>query len=106
FICYRVEKGEIQGTDVSGLHLAVVAHIPGNILKGDWTVAVFVDERATAQQKEALLAAWTGKLGGPLADLAQLIGEVKGVYAAPIDFRLERGRGMLRVGEAIEARME
>jgi predicted metal-binding membrane protein len=38
-----------------------------------------VDERATPEQRDLLLGAFTGKLGGPLADLAQLVGSVKGV---------------------------
>jgi len=105
FICYRVERGTIRGVDVSGLCIAGVAHIPGNILKGNWRVALFVDERATPVQKDALVDAWAGHLGGPLADLAQLIGEVVGVYSAPIEFRLEGGKGTLRIGEVVEAEM-
>ena len=105
FICYRVDKGQVRGVDVSGLCIAGVAHIPGNILKGNWKLALYVDDRATPQQKEALVDAWAGKLGGPLGDLAQLIGEVLGVYSAPIDFRLEQGKGTLRIGNALDAEM-
>src|SRR4029434_9457928 len=67
---WHVDKGTINGVDVSGLTLATLNHIPGNILKGNWRILVFVDDKATSQQKEALVAAFTGKLGGPIADLA------------------------------------
>ena len=60
---------------MSGLALVGVGHIPGNILEGNWREAVLVDDRATEEQTEALLDAFGGKLGGPLADLAQLVGE-------------------------------
>ena len=106
FLFYRIDRGNIRGVDVSGLCIGGVAHIPGNILKGNWKVALYVDERATPQQKEALVNAWAGKLGGPLADLAQLIGEVLGVYSAPIEFRLDKGKGTLKVGSIVEAEME
>jgi hypothetical protein len=105
-VAYNIKKGSIEGTDVAGLTLAVMAHIPGNILLGNWKVAVFVDERATAQQQEAMLKVWTGQLGGPIADFAKLIGEVVAVQRAPITFALHEGKGTLKVGSTAEAVME
>jgi len=104
-LAWCVDKGTINNVDVSGLTLAVMAHIPGNVLKGNWRVVVYVDAKATAQQQEALLNVWTGKLGGPVADLAQLIGEVVGVEQVPITFKIEGGKGTLQIGQAIQAEM-
>lgn len=105
FIAYRISKGSIRGVDVSGVAFAIVAQVPGNILKGNWKVVVYVHNKAKPAQKQAILDAWTGKLGGPLADLAKLIGEVKGVYDAPIQFRLNKGKGIIKIGETLEAKM-
>ncbi|MFQ5961756.1 MAG: DUF1326 domain-containing protein, partial [Candidatus Methylomirabilales bacterium] len=104
-IAWCVDKGTVNNVDVSGLTLAALAHIPGNALKGNWRVVVYVDAKATPQQQEALLNVWTGKLGGPVADLAQLIGEVAGVEQVPITFKVEGGRGTLQIGQAIQAEM-
>jgi len=103
---YHVDKGMADGVDVSGLVLAAIAHIPGNVLAGNWKGAFFVDDRATAEQEEALLNAFTGKLGGPLADLAQLWGEVVSVERAPITFEVQEGKGTLKIGSVVEADME
>ena len=84
--------------DVSGLTLALLPHIPGNILQGNWKVAVFVDGAVTDEQEEALLNVFTGKLGGPVADFASLVGEVVSVERAPITFTVEEGKGSLRIG--------
>ncbi len=105
FVAYRIEKGTIRGIDVAGVPFVIVARIPGNILKGNWKVVVYMGDKATAAQKQAILDAWTGKLGGPLADLAQLIGEVLGVHDAPVDFRAEKGKGTLKVAQRVEAEM-
>ncbi len=105
FIAYRIDKGTVRGVDVSGLHIAGIAHIPGNILKGNWKLALYVDQKASPQQKEALVDAWAGKLGGPLGDLAQLVGEVVGVYSAPFDFKLHKGKGTLKIGDVVEAEL-
>ena len=73
---WHIDQGTIDGVDVSGRIVAIAAFIPGNVLKGNWKVAAFVDDGASDEQQEALLAVWTGKRGGPVADLAQLFGEV------------------------------
>jgi hypothetical protein len=105
-LCYHYDKGEINGVGVAGLTLGLVVHIPGNVLKGNWKVAAHVDSKATPKQKEAILAAHTGKLGGPLAELSPLIGQVVGVYDVPIDFNVVEGKGTLRIGEAVSAEMQ
>ena len=63
------------------------------------------DGKATPAQQHALLNAFGGKLGGPLTDLAGLIGEVVKVYPVPIEHRVEGGKGTLRVGNVLEAEM-
>jgi len=107
FVAYHFDKGVIRGVDVSGLSITNVAHIPGNVLQGNWRVAVFVDGRASEDQMAAILEAYTGKLGGPLADLAGLIGEVVDVQRAPIRHEVKGGHGVLQVGDdAVSAEME
>jgi hypothetical protein len=105
FLAYRIDKGTIGGVDVSGIPFALICQIPGNVLKGNWKVVVYMSSKAKPAQKQAILDAWTGKLGGPLADLAKLVGEVKGVYDAPIQFKLNKGKGTIKIGEKVEAAM-
>jgi len=97
-LSWHMDNGTIDGVDVSGLSLALLPHIPGNILQGNWKVAVFVDDAATDEQQEALLNVFTGKLGGPVADFAALVGEVVSVERAPITFTVEGGQGSVRIG--------
>ena len=64
-VAYHIDTGEISGLDVSNLSLVIVAHIPGNVLAGNWEVVVLVDSRATEEQREAVLAAFTGQARRP-----------------------------------------
>jgi len=100
---YHYDRGDINGIDVSGLTLALVNQISGNIMQGNWKVVAYVDNRATPEQKAAILAAHTGQLGGPLADFAKLIAEVGGVYDAPIQFGVAAGKATIRIGEVLSA---
>jgi hypothetical protein len=106
-VAYGIERGRIRELDVSGLNLVLICHIPGNVLAGNWQIVALVDERGTPEQREALLDAFTGKLGGPLGDLWEaLIGEVKGVEFVPIDHQVRDGSGTLRIPELVDAAME
>lgn len=105
-LAYHFIKGEIDGVDVSGLTVAATARIPGNVLNGNWKQAVYVDDKASDEQMEALLAVLKGEKGGPLAELAQLVGEVVGVERAPIVFEMREGKGRFAVGDVVHAEME
>ena len=105
-LAYRFDTGMIDGVDVAGRTLALVSHIPGNILAGNIRVAVYLDEGASDAQERALLEVYTGKLGGPIADFAKLFGEVVSVERAPIAFDVNEGRGTLKVGEVSYAELE
>lgn len=105
FVAYHIDRGQIKGQDVSGLSLVLIAQIPGNVLAGNWRVVVYVDDRATPAQGEALLSAFGGALGGPLADLAQLVGERVAIHTAPIEHRVENGKGTIRISKVLDAEM-
>jgi hypothetical protein len=105
-LAWHIEKGQVNGVDVAGRTVAGVAYIPGNVLKGNWKVAVYIDDGASAAQKEGLIQVYTGKLGGPVAQLASLIGQVVAVESVPITFTVKEGKGAVRIGTVAEAEME
>ena len=68
-VAWHIDKGTVNGVDVSDRTIAMIAHVPGNILQGNWKAAVYLDQRVSGAQEEALLGVYTGKLGGPVAEL-------------------------------------
>ena len=104
-MAWHFDKGTIDGVDVSGLTFAGVMDIPGNVLAGNWRAMVYIDDKSTPEQEEALLNLYTGKLGGPVADLVKLIGEVVGVERVPIIFNLDGVSGSVKIGDAAEAEL-
>jgi hypothetical protein len=103
---WHIDQGRIDGLDVSGLTVAGVNHIPGNVLKGNWQVLLFVDDRATPEQHAALVEVFTGRGGGPMKDLAGLYGQILAVEKAPIRFEVVEGKGTLGIGRTVEAEMQ
>jgi len=91
---------------VTGRTIAMAAHIPGNVLKGGIRAALYVDDGASDEQHQAMLDVFSGKLGGPVEELAKLIGEVVSVERVPITFAVNEGRGTLQIASAASAELE
>ena len=67
---------------------------------------MFVDEQASDEQMEKLTAVFGGQLGGPMAGLAPLVGEMLGVERAPIEVVDDGLRHSVRIGDAIDFEIE
>jgi hypothetical protein len=103
---WHIDKGTVNDMDVSGRTFGFVAHIPGNVLDGNWRIVVFLDDEATDEQQQALVDVWTGKLGGPVADLAQLVGEIMGTERVSITYEVEGMKGTMKYGDYASATLE
>ena len=105
-LVFNITEGEVEGTDISGLKVAAIADTPKVMTEGNWRLGVFVDENATDEQADKLVKVFTGQLGGPMAGLAPLVGEMLGVERAAIDVRDDGVRHSVRVGDAIDFEIE
>jgi hypothetical protein len=63
-LVFHVDSGEVDGVDVSGLSLGVLADTPPVMFEGNWRVGVFMDEAASQEQADKLGAVFSGQLGG------------------------------------------
>lgn len=96
---WDIDQGFIDGVDVAGLRAVSVSQHAGQRNAGArQRVVIIVDEKATAQQSDALVAAFTGSLGGPLEELTELLGELLAVEHSPIMLRREGRMTTLAVG--------
>jgi hypothetical protein len=105
-VAWYLEKGNIDRVDVSGLMTVSVSHHGGHRRGGRARVALFIDERADDKQEKVLVKAFTGKLGGPLRELAQLTDEVTEVERAKIKFTSDGRSTKLAVGSKVSANMK
>jgi hypothetical protein len=84
----QVERGSFSEVPLNGLTFIVLGLTPEEMGKGNWSVGLVIDERATAAQRDAIVAIASGAAGGPMAPLSGLIGKFLGAEQAPI--RIER----------------
>ena len=102
----RVDEGEVEGTDVSGLTVAAIIDSPKVMSDGGWRLGVFVDAAASDEQVEKLGAVFSGALGGPMQALLPLVGENLGMERAPIEVRENGLRHSVRIGEVVDFEIE
>ncbi len=85
-LAYHIKSGQYGNISLYGLNVVALADFQGNIWAGNTkaNIAVFFDESANDEQREALNMIFTGKAGGFMAEFAKLIGEVRGIEYAPV----------------------
>src|SRR5215204_1197175 len=105
-LVYHIDSGEIDGVDVSGLTVAVLADRPRVMADGNWRVGLFMDAAASQEQADKLGAVFSGQLGGPLEAFAGLISENLGVEVAPIEYADDGRRHRVKIGDFAEIEIE
>jgi hypothetical protein len=103
---YHVQRGQIDGVDVSGRSVSIVVDSPKQMLDGGWRVGVIIDDKASKEQADKLTGVFAGQAGGPMANLAPLIGELLGIERLPIDYADDGNRHRIRIGDAIAIEVE
>jgi hypothetical protein len=105
-IGWHIDKGNFGDTRLDGFNTALFVHTPGHMLQTKWKVALYVDQKADAKQRDALTKIFSGGAGGHLAALGPLIGEVLGVKSATIDYRANGKNRSLTIPQVAQMEIE
>ena len=103
---WHIDKGSFGDVTLDGLNVMLAVYSPGHMLQVKWRVALYLDERATQAQRDALTQIYAGQAGGHPAVLASFVGQVLGVKSVAIDYRAEGKQRSLRVPNLAEAEIE
>ena len=85
-MAFQIERGGYGTVSLDGLGFIILGLTPEAMGKGNWSVGVITDERATPEQREAITAIASGSAGGPMAAASGLVGKFLGAESAPIRF--------------------
>lgn len=101
-LAFHVDRGDVEGVDVSGLTFALVIDSPPTMSDGGWKLGVVLDGAATDDQAAALGRVLGGELGGPPAILGPLLGEMAGMERAAAAWQQSDGTFSVRFGDLID----
>lgn len=94
---YHVDEGEYNGIDLSGLSHIIMCYTPREMKWHDWSMAHYYDNKATPEQREAMLNIFKGKAGGPAEDLNAAMAVDLGTVGADIMFERTKGSRTARI---------
>jgi hypothetical protein len=102
-IGYAVKDGRFGNLSLDGVRAVVAARYPNAIHEGNGHVVLFIDEKATPQQADALVSILSGKMGGmPWEALAGTIARFDGPIRKPVEIHVNGERSTVRVQDAID----
>lgn len=108
----QIDEGHHGDTRLDGLRIAAIFKWPGPIHEGNGEAIAFVDEKADANQREALLRIMTGQDTDPFATMfavyASTVTKMHEPVFTPIDLELdvEGRRGRISVPNYIDTNGE
>jgi hypothetical protein len=94
---FHINDGSFGAVSLNSLNAAMIARTPGPMANGNWAVALYIDERADEQQRQALQTIFSGSAGGPLSALAPLISTMLGAKVVPITFNVSGKRRSVEI---------
>lgn len=105
-VAWHVDRGKFNGVLLNDLNVALAVRSPGNMIQGNWQAALYIDDRATTGQKDALMRIFTGQAGGHPAMLVSLVTQFLGAKSLPIEYQAQGKRRSLRIPGVAEAEIE
>src|SRR5436190_2022599 len=69
---FQIDRGTYGSVSLNGLGFIVLGLTPEAMGKGNWSVGLVIDERATSEQRDAITTIASGAGGGPMAALTGL----------------------------------
>jgi hypothetical protein len=85
----RIDSGHFDAIDLAGINLGLMMDLPGIMARGNWTAALFVDDKAPIQAVKGLTRIFTGRVGGTTHLLSILVGQFLGVHQIPITYETQ-----------------
>ena len=107
-LSWIIEEGEADGVDLAGLPVALAGGYDDDESGSPWTFVLYLDERASDEQRAALEAIFTGASGGDALEhfpWAWKASNVVAVRPAAIEVDHTQRRQWLRVRDHVEVRI-
>ncbi len=105
-LVFDIRQGDVEGTDIAGRKVALVADTPKVMTDGNWKLGVYVDDGASDEQMDQVVKVFSGQLGGPMAALAPLVGEIVGVEKAAFEVNEDGLLHSVRIADTVDFEVE
>ena len=105
-MAFQVERGKYGTVSLDGLGFIVLGLTPEAMGEGNWSLGVIADDRASAEQRDAITAIASGGAGGPMSAVSGLVGTFLGVESAPIRFDRHGAKWSVKASSLVDMAAE
>ncbi|MDQ2916913.1 MAG: DUF1326 domain-containing protein [Pseudomonadota bacterium] len=105
-MAFQIERGHYAAVSLDGLGFVVLGRTPEAMNKGNWTVGIVADERASDEQRDAIKAVASGAAGGPMAMVSGLVGTFAGIESAPLRFDRDGAKWSVKASGLVDMAAE
>ncbi|MGH7916660.1 MAG: DUF1326 domain-containing protein [Candidatus Binataceae bacterium] len=105
-LAIHVSCGNYGRTEISGLSAVQALTTPGPMSQGGGTLAVYIDSRASTDQRAAMEAIFTGNAGGPPSLMSGMIANRLPTKTAAISFSEDGRKWQVSIPDVTEVTVE
>jgi hypothetical protein len=105
-IAFEIREGASGTTPLAGTRVALSVYTPAAMGEGNWRVGLYLDARATAEQRAALEQIFSGRAGGVMSRVTGLVREWLPTRVAPIEFGKDGRRRWARIPDVLDVEIE
>ena len=105
-MAFQVKSGSYGSVSLDGRGFIILGLTPEAMGKGNWSVGLIADERASAEQRDAITAIASGAAGGPICALSGLVGKFLGVESAAIRFERDGVKWSVQAAQLVDMAAE
>ena len=98
----RIDTGHHGDAVLDGLNVGLLMDIPGNMGRGNWKAAAYIDERASEAAYDGLVRIFSGQARGTTGLFALMVSEFLGAERSPVSYQTEGKTRRLMVGKKIQ----
>jgi len=105
-VAWHIETGYLDNQSLDNLNVALACYAPGNMQEGNWQAALYIDERASDAQFDAITQIFSGQQGGHLAILMSFVSDVLGIKKVKIDYQEDSNKRIMSIPDIAQAEIE
>jgi hypothetical protein len=103
---FHIEGGDYDGVGLNDLNFVVAMYTPGKMSNPDWTMALYVGDRADLAQRATLGSILSGEFGGPMERWMAQTPNYLGIKYVPITFKVEGNSRSVTIPQVMDFNVE
>ncbi len=101
WIAARIDKGSYGKAKLDGLNVCMMVDIPGKMGAGNWTAALYIDERADDAQFAGIEKIFSGGAKGTTGLFRMLVGNYLGARRESVGYHTDGPMRTITAGKAV-----